>query len=299
MFQDYLFFAVDTKVQYCYRMLHLSNLMQEVKNIHHLNVPRALLLADSMLGCVLLSSVLDYEERINLRIQCSGDFTIGAETTFQAETKGYIECEESTPLVQSLDKGENLIAELQVRSLRSQRNNVGLSEGFTSSQTNSIEVALNEHLQSSFQMNTTLHLSSWIDDLSGEIQAFGVIYQELPGISEEATQKLRNHIQGLPSMRDLFYENNDPDILAQKLIPDAIKAVKSINPKLVCSCSQEKVEGVLVTLPLDELKDIINKSENIEMKCHYCSTNYHVPIEKVMQMYASRNYSPDNSSEIN
>ncbi|BBH54448.1 Hsp33 family molecular chaperone HslO [Fluviispira sanaruensis] len=299
MFQDYLFFAVDTKVQYCYRMLHLSNLMQEVKKIHSLNTPRTLLLSDSMLGCVLLSSVLDYEERINLRIQCGGDFTIGAETTFQAETKGYIECADDTPIVQSLDKGEKCFSELQVRSLRSQRNNAGLSEGFTLSKTSSIEDALNEHLQSSFQMNTKLQLSSWIDEKSGEIHAFGVIYQELPDISDEASEKLRNHIENLPSMRELFLENNDPDILAQKLIPDELKAIKSINPKLVCSCSQEKVEGVLVTLPMDELKDIIKKSESVEMKCHYCSTNYQVPFEKVMQMFASRNYTQDNSSEIN
>ena len=91
MFQDYLFFGVDTKVFYCYRMLHLSNLAEEAKNLHNLNPQRALLLSDALLGSVLLSSILDYEERINLRIHCGSDFTIGTETSFQGETRGYIE----------------------------------------------------------------------------------------------------------------------------------------------------------------------------------------------------------------
>jgi molecular chaperone Hsp33 len=299
MFQDYLFFGVDTKVYYCYRMLHLSNLVEEAKNLHHLNTNRALLLSDALLGSVLLSSILDYEERVNLRVHCGSDFTIGTETSFQAETRGYIECNEDSNIVKQLDLGNNIIPELQVRSMRSQRNKNSLSEGHTVSKFNSIEAALNEHLSSSYQMNTYLKISSWLNDNDGKINAFGVIYQELPDIPESVSKKLKNHVLSLCSMKELYLENSDADILVKKIIPDEVKAVKSINPKFVCSCSQERVESVLVSLPLDELTDIINKSEDLEMKCHYCNRNYIVSMGKITQIYASRSHANSNSSEIN
>jgi molecular chaperone Hsp33 len=100
-------------------------------------------------------------------------------------------------------------------------------------------------------------------------------------------------------MKKLFLENSDADILVKKLIPGETKAVKSINPKFVCSCSQERVESVLISLPLEELADIINKSEDLEMKCHYCNKNYNVLMNKITQIYASRNHTNSNSTEMN
>ncbi|WP_158998590.1 Hsp33 family molecular chaperone HslO [Pigmentibacter ruber] len=300
MFQDYLFFGVDTKVHYSYRMLHLSHLVEEAKQLHNLNTNRALLLSDALLGSVLLSSILDYEERVNLRFHCNSDFTIGTETSYQAETRGYIECNENSEVVKQLDLGNNIIPEYQVRSMRSQRKKPNLFEGLTVSKSDSIEKALNEHLATSYQMNTYLKISSWISPENGKINAFGVIYQELPDIPEEVSIKLKNHIDSLPSMKELFLIDSDADILSKKLIPDATKAVKSINPKFVCSCSQERVENVIVTLPLNELSDILNKAEDLEMKCHYCNKNYIVSMQTISQIYASRNQvNSTNSNEMN
>lgn len=300
MFQDYLFFGVDTKVYYSYRMLHLSHLAEEAKKLHHLNTNRALLLSDALLGSVLLSSILDYEERVNLRFHCNSDFTIGTETSYQAETRGYIECNENSEIVKQLDQGNNIVPEFQIRSMRSQRKKSTLFEGLTASKSNSIEKALNEHLAASYQMNTYLRISSWINKEDGKINAFGVIYQELPDIPEEVSIKLKKHIDSLPSMKDLFLIDSDADVLAKKLIPDNTKAVKSINPKFVCSCSQERVENVLVTLPLTDLSDIINKAEDLEMKCHYCNKNYIVTMQTVSQIYASRNQvNSPSSNEVN
>lgn len=300
MFQDYLFFGVDTKVYYSYRMLHLSHLVEEAKNLHNLNTNRALLLSDALLGSVLLSSILDFEERVNLRFHCNSDFTIGTETSYQAETRGYIECNENSEIVKQIDLGNNIIPEFQIRSMRSQRKKSNLFEGLTVSKGNSIEQALNEHLASSYQMNTQLKISSWINNADGKINAFGVIFQELPDIPEEVSIKLRQHIAELPSMKELYLADSDADILAKKLIPDQTKAVKSINPKFVCSCSQERVENVIVTLPLAEISDILNKAEDLEMKCHYCNKNYIVTMQTISKIYASRNQaSSPNSNEMN
>lgn len=281
MFQDYLFFGVDTKVFYSYRMLLLNQLVDEAKKKHHLNDQRALLLSDAFLGCMLLSSVLDYEERINLRIQCGSDFTIGVETTFQAETRGYIECNEDSEIVKKIDQGENIRFDLQIRSARSQRSNQNIFQGNTISVNSTIEEALNEHLKSSYQMNTRLRFSSWLNESDFQINSFGVIYQELPGIPDDVSEKLNHHIDLLPSMKNLYLKNSDPDILGKSLIPDETKAVKSLKPKFVCTCSHEKVKTAVAGFPQADLEDMIKKSEDIQVKCHYCSTNHIVNVEEI------------------
>lgn len=281
MFQDYLFFGVDTKVFYSYRMLHLSHLVAEAKEKHQLNNKRALLLSDALLGCVLLSSVLDYEERINLRIQCGSHFTIGTETTFQAETRGYIECDDSSEIVKNIDEGKATRFDLHIRSLRSQRHNQNLFEGNTISTNSTIEEALNEHLKSSYQMNTRIRIGSWVDTNDGKIHSFGLIYQELPGIPEDVSLKLNQHIDALPSIQSLYSENSDPDVLVKRVIPDETKAIKSLNPKFVCSCSLEKVQAAVSSFPLMDLEDMVAKSENLQVKCHYCNTTHVVHLDQI------------------
>lgn len=285
MFQDYLFFAVDSKVFYSYRMLHLSTIVEEARKMHNLNLERGLLLSDALLGSVLLSSLLDYEERINLRVHCSEHFTIGTETTFEAQTRGYIECNENSSVVQELDQGHKFEGELIIRSVRSQKNKTGLFEGVTSTFTNNIQEALNEHLSASYQMNTKIRLNSWVDQETQTLRAFGVIYQELPDIPQQVSSELENYINSLPSMRELYIFNSDPDILAQKLIPNETKAIKSLNPKFVCACSAEKAEEAIATFPLDDIEDMLQKEKDVEVKCHYCNKNHVVTVKKIGEIY--------------
>lgn len=284
MFQEYLFFGVDTKVFYAYRMLHLHKLINDVKEKHNLNHNRAMLLSDAFLGCLLLSSVLDYEERVNLRIQCGDHFTIGVETTFQAETRGYIECNEDSDVVKGIDQGTIDQFSLQIRTVRSQRNQQNLFQGTTLSTNSTIEQALNDHLRASYQMNTQLRIGSWTNQADQKLEAFGLIYQELPGIPQDVSSKLNQHIAALPPMKELYLKHSDPDELALRAIPDQTKAIKSVNPKFVCTCSLEKAENALQFFSQEDLDDMIAKSEDLAVKCHYCNTEHIVQVETIKKV---------------
>lgn len=286
MFQDYLFFGVDSKVFYSYRMLHLSALVEDVRKMHNLNLQRGLLLSDALLGSLLFSSLLDYEERINLRIHCGEHFTIGTETNFIAQTRGYLECNEESDVVKGIDSGKKIETGIVIRSVRTQKNKVGLYEGVTSSFTDNLQDAFNEHLSSSYQMNTKLRIHSWVDPDTQTLRAFGAIYQELPEIPNNVATKLQNYIQSLPSMKELYLFNSDPDILAQKLIPDETKPVKSLNPVFFCGCSVQNVEDAVSIFPLEDLEDMIHKSEDINVKCHYCGRNHLVTIKRIGEIYS-------------
>ncbi len=285
MNQNYLFFAVDTHVAYSFRMAHLSELVRDICTRHELNPARSHLLGTAILGCVLMSSLLDDEEAINVRIQCGAHFTIGVECNELGHVKGYLEANQDSDVVQKIDQEMEWEENLMVRSVRTQKNRTQLFEGVTALVTNSIEAALNDHLASSYQMATRLNLQHWTTT-AGLPEAFGFILQELPNISKELSQTLTEHMGKLPSMHELYQTTKgDPDLLAQRLIPGPFTALKSLTPSFRCSCSQKKVSDAVGMLPMNELEEMIHKADPVEVRCHYCNTKHQVDLLQLKEIY--------------
>ena len=286
MFQDYLLYATDVEVRYAYRVAHLSELVQEAQRRHGLNDDRAMLLGETLLAGCLLSTVLDDDERLNLRVQCGDDFTVATETTSHLELRGYIACE-ATPIVAAIDAGERPLAALIIRSLRAKTQSGQIFEGVTKFLTNAIEEAVNDHMRHSYQVNARMKIDCWKDPADGKLRAFGAIYFALPNLDSDVAETLWDHLDSLPLFRDVLAAGDDPDLLAKTLIPDGTRPVRSVNPKWTCGCSQESVERMLISIPQVELQDMVRSGESLEVKCHYCSTNYAVGIDRQKELLAS------------
>lgn len=285
MFQDYLFYGTDVEMRYAYRMLNMSALAQKAQFLHGLSQPRAQVLAEGLVASVLLSSLLDEEERIQLKIQCAEDFVVSTETTRLAETRGYVSFGPPTPELAELDAGQGFQGEIFVRSLRSQSGSNKLFEGVSRCLAKSIEFAVNDHLDQSFQVSSRLKLQSWTDPADGGLRAVGVVYLELPGLAQNVGQELNAYIDALPSMKQLYLEaGEDPDKLARRLIPHETRAIKSIQPRWSCSCSQTSIEGMLVSLGAHALGEMADDAKPVEVKCHYCSTNYEVGLPRLQEL---------------
>lgn len=286
MFQDYLLYATDVDMRYAYRMLNLSTLAQHAQTLHALNHPRAIVLAESLVGGMLLASILEGEESINVRIQAGDDFTVACETTRHAQTRGYVEFNEKSPLVAAIDRSLPLLTDFHVRSLRWQAGVDKLSEGHSLAEGATIEQAFNEHLGQSYQMRTHLKIESWVDTSDNTLRAYGVIFMELPNLEAQAAQNLWTHIAGLPSLQKLVSQSEDPDVIASALIPDLTKPIRSDKPIWSCGCSQISVESMLVKLPHEELVDMESDNKPVEVSCHYCSKNYVVTIDRIRELIA-------------
>ncbi len=286
MFQDYLFFGTDVETRYAFRMIHLSKLVRHAQSLHGLPNVRAELLGQGLMAGVLLASILEDEERINLRFHAGQDCTMGIETTRQAETRGYLECNESSDLIVQLNQGQKPVFPWVVRSLRSKGDGSNLFEGVSGTQTDSLEMAVNEHLRDSYQMKTQVKLDCWHSPDDGALHAMGVIYLELPQLKTEVSHELWNHMDQLPPLRHLVnVQQHNPDAIASALIPHQVKAINSINPVWGCSCSQASVENIVKRLGQQELKSMLAEGKPAEVRCHYCNTTYVVEIARMQQMY--------------
>lgn len=298
MFQDYLFYGTDVETRYAFRMLHLTNLARRAQAMHGLTGRRAELLGQGLLSGVLLASILEDEERINLRVQASGDFTMGIETTRHAVTRGYLECNPESALMAEFDAGGQPVMPLVVRSLRNVPNTAKLFEGISGTETNSFEVALNAHLEASYQMRCQVRLDCWHSPVDHQLYAAGVIYLELPNLKPEVSKALWDHVSGLPALRKLFGgEKHDPDFLANHLIPHQVRAINSLNPTWGCSCSQESVERMLLKLGDQELLSMADEKKPAEIRCHYCNKFFNVDESRLRALAAQyRQEQEDNSA---
>ena len=286
MFQDYMFYGTDVEVKYAFRVIHLSALAQQAQASHGLAEHRGKLLAEALAAGCLIASVLDEEERVNIRVQCGDDYTLATETTCQAEARGYLECN-SGEFMSAFDNGENPVAALMVRSIRAKSQSGKLFEGVTKFLTNSLEEAFNDHIKHSYQINAKLKVDSWIDNVDNKLRAFGVIYSELPNMSASDRENLWQHVAALPLLREIHSEGDDPDELIAKLVPHKVHPVKSLKPLWVCKCSNESIERMLLSLPVEELQDMVREAKPLDIKCHYCSTNYAVTVDRQKELLAS------------
>lgn len=286
MFQDYLFFGTDVETRYAFRMIHLSSLVRHAQTRHMLPDAQGELLGLGLMSGVLLASILEDEERINLRFHAGQDCTMGIETTRQAATRGYLEYNTQSALIAQLEQGRKPVFPWVVRSLRSKGDSSNLFEGISGSETDSLETAVNEHLRDSYQMKTQVKLDCWRDEHDGSLHAVGVIYLELPNLKTEVSHELWNHVDQLPPLRNLVnVAQHNPDELAAALIPHQVRAINSLNPAWNCGCSQESVESVIFRLGQEELKSMLDEAKPAEVRCHYCNTTYVVELARMKKMY--------------
>ncbi len=288
MFQDFLFYAADVKTQYAFRLVHLSRLVSDAAQKHELVGVRAELLGDVLVNGVLLSSILETEERVNLRIQMGSDFTVASETTCNAEVRGYLQSADDSEFLKNLENGVHTKQPVVVRSLRSVPNKTKLNEGITQSQFGSVSQVVNEHLETSFQSNARVRSECWTD-AEGQLRAFGVIYLELPNLPQTVETELAEHVAQIKRFSEMDSAVlEDPDLLSKALAPHEIRAVNSVNPRWQCTCSVAGIEGMLLRLSSADLAEMADTNEPAKVTCHYCNTQFEIPVKRLRELSFSK-----------
>jgi molecular chaperone Hsp33 len=285
MFQDYLFYGTDVETRYAFRMIHLTSLVRHAQSLHGLAGAEAELLGQGLLAGILLASILEDEERINLRFHSDNDFTMGIETTRHAVTRGYLEVNPDSQLMTEYVRRHNPVLPWMVRSLRSKSGAGGLFEGISRTDAPSLQAAVNEHLSASYQMKTQVRLDCWTSPKDGQLYASGVIYLELPKLPSSVAQELWSHVDQMPLLRDIFGETmHDPDALSARLIPHQVRAINSVNPSWGCSCSLHSIETMLKKLGYEELISLSDEGKPSEIRCHYCNKFFSVGVDRLREL---------------
>ena len=273
-------------------ILHGSRMIKEMRVNHDLGILETLVLGRAYLGVGLMSANLKGTDSTSIKIECSGPIKgLTVEANAFGEVRGFLK---NIPI--PIDKPMadfNLAPFFGAGFLSVIRYIEDAKQPFTgkvSLKYGNIAQDLANYFLTSEQIPTAFNLSIKFDRQGEVTGAGGLFLQAMPGADDALTAELEELVIEFPSLGEVFARGQETEALIhevfQKYSP-VILANKRI--EFMCHCGPERLRAVLAMLPMDDLKDIRDKGPfPLEMRCHYCNTQYYFDKEEIESIYAKK-----------
>lgn len=119
---------------------------------------------------------------------------------------------------------------------------------------------------------------------TGVLAAGGVFMQPLPGTDENIIVMLEDIATNFTNVSTLIKDIGIDGIIENYFSHLGVKIMEEIHPEYRCSCSKEKIDGIIMTLPTDDIEDILTSEGKINVQCHFCNKNYTYTREDVEKL---------------
>jgi molecular chaperone Hsp33 len=155
-------------------------------------------------------------------------------------------------------------------------------QGIVALQGNSIAEILENHLLQSEQLRTKIVLAC------NDTISTGLLLQELPQQMEK-----RHQWDELALLANTLTEDELLALEAREIIHRLFNEynIRVFDPQAIkfkCSCSQQKVSNMLLSLDYKEAKDIIHQSEFIEVNCEFCNKVYRFDELDITEIFSAK-----------
>ncbi len=112
--------------------------------------------------------------------------------------------------------------------------------------------------------------------------AGGVVLQPLPFASENSLRKTEEIIAQFAKLSTLIEEKG-----AQAILTEFFGVTEADEREIFyrCHCSEEKIEGILISMGRDELLSVVKEEGSVSVHCHYCNTEYKFQEEDVERLF--------------
>ena len=165
---------------------------------------------------------------------------------------------------------------------------LGLKEPYVSTTplgTSEVAEDLTYYFAKSEQTPTSVALGVLMNKDNTVAQAGGFIIQVMPGIEEEAIDKLEQRLGSLAPITEMMEQGKDPEAILQDILGDmGFEIIDRIDTRFVCNCSKEHVARALISMGKKELQSIIDDGEPITVNCHFCNTDYTYSVDEIREL---------------
>ena len=242
-----------------------------------------LLTAGAMMGAMMKSE----EDLLTIKIDCDGPITgLTVTADCAGHVKGYVKV--TDVVLPPNDKGKLNVGGALDLGVLSVIRDVGLKEpyvGQTILVTSEIAEDLTYYFATSEQTPSSVGLGVLMNRDNTVSTAGGFIVQMMPGASEETIMAVEEGIRKVTSVTSLLSEGYTPETLIGLILGGLTPEILDTIPvAFTCNCSREKTEGMIESLPIEELSEMINEGKEIEVVCHFCGTRYLFGVEELQKM---------------
>lgn len=228
-----------------------------------------------MTAALMMSAHIKGEERITLQLQCEQPpLSVVCDVTADGGVRGRL----SPPNAQ-IRTHMRLTGMMMVIKHNA---NTELYRGVTAITDQTIAQALSTHLRDSSQVDAIVRIHSELGPDKRMSWAGGVLIERMPpaqDLPHLTSDEFEAHYGTLRSVTgDALRE-----VMTQRSVlgsPTMVMEARDV--RWQCSCSRERVMGMLISLGESELQDMIDKDHGAEITCHFCNEQYRVSEDELV-----------------
>ncbi|MGM0525199.1 MAG: Hsp33 family molecular chaperone HslO [Pseudomonadota bacterium] len=222
-------------------------------------------LGEMMAAVSLLTATLKFEGHIAVQLQGDGPLNfIAVNGNHHQQLRGIARIRDeikSTNIRDMIGKGQLVITLEPEQGERYQ--------GVTSADADSIAEMLENYFMQSEQLATKIWLNA-----DGE-HAAGMLLQRMPASGKDMTG-----FEHLTTLTETITEQELYTLPAEQLLhrlyhEETVHLYQPQPVSFVCGCSRERTLEALASVPVEQIKEILEQDGEIVMTCDYCLTEYH------------------------
>jgi len=269
-----------------------TRMINEMRANHELGILETLALGRAYLGVGLMSADLKSNDRVSLKIDCSGPIKgLVVEANAFGEVRGFLK-RVPIPIDKPMESFD-LSPFFGAGFLSVTKNIEDAKQPFTGQvmlKYGNIAKDLANYYLTSEQIPTAFNLGIKFDTDGQVTGAGGLFLQAMPQADDDLAESMEARVTGLPSLGEVFSGEEDPEALIAEAFKDySPKFLANHRIEFMCHCNRKRLHNLLTLLPIDELKDMRDNGPfPVEINCHYCSTPYQFTRQDIVEIYGKR-----------
>jgi len=287
--KDYLVkgFAYDGTVRIF--AANTTNIVREAQERHHTWPTATQALGRTLTASVIQGSFYDGEQSITVRIDGGGPIgKILVDADAKGHVRGYVEHTNVNLIYdRGPKKGQSAVGQaVGTNGFIHITKDLKVRDMFTGSaqlQTGEIAEDFTYFFAASEQIPSAVGLGVLINDDSSVRVAGGYILQVMPGCKPESLDRIEEIIKTMKPINDLLDVGATPEDIIDILADGKWQRLLDLDLSFNCDCSKEKFEKGLLTLPDNDLKELL-QDDVTETSCQFCRAKYEFTKEEIQTL---------------
>ena len=255
-----------------------TNIVKEAKRLHSTYPTATVALGRALIATSIMGHMLKGEkDTVSLVIKGNGPLGgITAVSDSQGNVRGYVNRPDTDlPLRESgkFDVGR-AIGEGMMNIIR----DYNLKEPYIGHMplvSGEIGDDITYYYAKSEQIPTSVALGVSLDENMEVKAAGGFIIQLMPEATMNMVSLIETKLIKLQSVSNMLAEGKKPeDIIGFVLDDFKMSLSKPVGVEYKCNCSHEKIENVIRSLGVNDIKKLIEEQNQAEVSCHFCQKKY-------------------------
>ncbi|WP_017729479.1 Hsp33 family molecular chaperone HslO [Halalkalibacterium ligniniphilum] len=246
-------------------------------------------LGRAMMASTMMATMMKGDSKLTVKIEGGGP--IGAiiiDSNTKGETRGYV----SHPHVHfDLNKHGKLDVARAVGTSGSLSvvKDLGMRENFTGS-VPIISGELGEdftyYFASSEQTPSSVGVGVLVNPDNSILAAGGFVIQMMPGADDAVAEEIEKRLSSMPPISKLVEQGMSPEEIVSTVLGEGnVKIHEKLPIRFACHCSKERVANAIISLGLEEIREMIDEDGGAETRCHFCNEVYNFTKGDLEELY--------------